>query len=340
MNPLLKNLVVSVGLWILTSCSITPQAGRSISAPGDQCQFLTTSRNPYPPIDEKKLQLSGSIHKTPEGNLEVIINPLVWQGDPLRVLGRDPKNLKFTIDGIPAMPSIGGRIRADLVVAIDTTGSMFWAIQSVQKSLLQLTNAMETNGFDIQVGGIEFGDQLRSLHPMGPPAAIDPWLKSLSAQGGGDGPENPLDAMLLGLPNLNLRKGAQVALLIITDAGIHEKSDGDDCTQFNLSDFRDHYSGRTFTTVIYGNWLGTPPAGVHPRRLTQSTGGLFLEIMPKDGRLDFDLSSDLGLKNRWLQSKILTFPTEMASEGQHLEVRYAHQGETFIQEFDLRNPSP
>ena len=105
---------------------------------------------------------------------------------------------------------------ADIVFVIDTTGSM--GVLSTVKNIIQvvLTGLFEDYGREFLVGGVEFGDEIRGSFSLTDDyIAFDDWVQSLSAWGGGDGPENQLDA-LWAASEMNFRQNAKKFFILFT----------------------------------------------------------------------------------------------------------------------------
>lgn len=145
----------------------------------------------------------------------------------------------------------------DIVFILDNTGSMGGAITGAKNSIVAFATTLEANGIDAKFGLVTYGDS--AIHPtpagnvtaegnhydaaaerpilnFGTASALSTKLASVDADGGGDGPENPLDAVKWALTtntttgaftNLTWRTGAQKVFVIITDINGHQSVEAD-----------------------------------------------------------------------------------------------------------------
>ena len=125
----------------------------------------------------------------------------------------------------------GGRVatQADIVFAVDSTGSMQPCIDGVRSGILSLVNGLQSAAaVDYRLRLIAY----RDIHPGG---CNTPWhthpfthsadefktqLAAVSAEGGGDPPESTLDALYLALHS-DWRPGTQKTIVLMTDDDTH-----------------------------------------------------------------------------------------------------------------------
>ncbi len=122
----------------------------------------------------------------------------------------------------------------DLVLAIDTTGSMGRVIEDVKNSAAQLIANLRAGGGNVRVGIVAYrdlGDQyvtlpfpLTPLDPGGV-AALNNFLGGLRAAGGGDWPEK-MDAALAVAAGMNWRGTVPASIVVIADAPAHNADQG------------------------------------------------------------------------------------------------------------------
>jgi hypothetical protein len=78
-------------------------------------------------------------------------------------------------------------------------------------------------------------------------------------------------------------------MIVITDTGMHESTDGTDCSETTLRATQSALDPSTFVTVVHTN--ASRPLGVDPRELTRALGGLFVAL-GSSTTIDFDISLD------------------------------------------------
>ncbi len=116
----------------------------------------------------------------------------------------------------------------DLVIVVDTTGSMGDEIAFLQKELIGITRqaARQAKGLSIRYGLVAYRDKgdeyvVRNYGFTGSTAEMSGWLRGLSADGGGDYPEAAAAALKTGV-GLDWRRGkGERILLHIADAPPH-----------------------------------------------------------------------------------------------------------------------
>lgn len=149
--------------------------------------------------------------------------------------------------------SQGAQKDMDLVLAVDTTGSMGGVINDVKANIGQLLAALRAGGGNPRVGIVAYRDvddayvvsplPLTELNGPGG-ASIDSFVASLQAFGGGDWPEK-IDAALQAAAAMNWRKGVPCTIVVIGDAPAHH---GDEEAAFKAArDFQSATGGHVST---------------------------------------------------------------------------------------------
>ncbi len=117
-------------------------------------------------------------------------------------------------------------LKADVIFAIDTTGSMSDKIEGLLKICLAFAHELASSGIDYRLGLIGFGDLLiKEKMSIYPPTAraeeFQDWIRELPRTEGGDEPESSLDAVREAL-RMEFRPDAQKVVILITDAPPHD----------------------------------------------------------------------------------------------------------------------
>ena len=124
---------------------------------------------------------------------------------------------------IPPEVSGGSRI-VDIIFVLDISGSMGGEIAAVQSNMIAFVNALESQAIDYRVGFVTFRDDvnvLNSYNLYSDLGEITSIVNGFSVSGGGDVPENQLEAMVQG-SQMNFRPGAFRVEIMLTDAVAHE----------------------------------------------------------------------------------------------------------------------
>lgn len=159
---------------------------------------------------------------------------------------------------------IGGvETSADIVFVIDSTGSMSGQISTVKNNVITFVEKLDENKVDYRLAGFDYGDEVpyRSYQSFTENAeTFKSWVSSLTANGGSDWPENPLDS-ITSAGGLSYRAEAQKIIVLITDADAHVAGDeGDSDTTSTYSSTASAISGLTFyyfSSVTDYSALGT-----------------------------------------------------------------------------------
>lgn len=260
------------------------------------CGTLSTKREPSPAPEPLQGRISGHAERLDADSVRITLAPLVdveanavvdWTANELTVRGNASATAEIACE-LSVVSEAEAPAAVDIVFVLDTTGSMFWAIDGVKSGIRAFLDTLEGFNIDARVGGIEFGDEIRTSTEPGDIDTFRAWLSHMTAVGGGDGPENPLDSLLVANA-FSYRPDALRYLIVITDTGMHESTDDTQCSETTLAAVQADFHASTFLAVVHPN-LGSP-LGVHPQELTHALGGLFVSI-GSTTLLDFDISTD------------------------------------------------
>jgi len=116
----------------------------------------------------------------------------------------------------------------DIIFVFDTTGSMGDEISGVKRAATQFAETLKLRNMDVRLGLVTYGDEIRGVYPKGGgltdrASEFEFWVASQNAVGGGDGPENSLDA-LVRAQTKKFRKDSHVIFVLITDAPFHQSN--------------------------------------------------------------------------------------------------------------------
>ena len=252
--------------------------------------------------------------------------------DSLLPVGLRAGNFSVKIDGVPArITSVEEHKVTEterpvfICFVIDTTGSMSGEIGIVKNNIQAFADTLA--GHNITWGGVEFGDAtpkdgaaptFDSARTKFDAAAnltgFKDWVGTLSARGGGDGPENPLDALAEVRNNdygWEIPAGAIREFIVITDVTAHQRGDGTSFCDTTLAEVITAFKGWATVDVVGPNYSTTAPAAIKPnnggpavavtpsaavaavdiRPLTSATGGTFIDIGSEWNLLDLKVSA-------------------------------------------------
>jgi hypothetical protein len=173
--------------------------------------------------------------------------PLVgWSGLPTGGLPTDLTKGAFQVfvDGVATEVSkidYGASSGASVCFIIDTTGSMGNEIAGVRTSIQAFADSLA--GRAVTWSAMEYGDgtfkngtntwdffgesdQRTRFLPGLDLTGFKSWIGTLTARGGGDNPENPLNALMEARSTFTWPVGTTRYFIVLTDIGAHEHSDG------------------------------------------------------------------------------------------------------------------
>lgn len=199
-------------------------------------------------------------------------------GEPIVGLKQEDFELKEDNNPVEILEfaGIGSDRPVDIVFVFDTTGSMDDEIEGVKNTSIAFANKLRDSNRDFRLGLVAFGDEIRSVDNRDGSLTADAeefkrWVGRLRANGGDDGEEISLDALLEG-SEMQFRSDAQKILLLITDAAPHERGDG---TRFSRTT-----AGETATTLKENGFTVYTVAydDGRFRQIVGDTGGDFYDI--------------------------------------------------------------
>lgn len=200
--------------------------------------------------------LSGTI-SIDAGSIDINLNAVIVSGEPISGLTAGNFQIRIAADLISLITASTLEVTIpgtsvtplDIVFILDVTGSMGDTITGAKNSIIAFASSIEAAGGDARFGLVTFGDS--SKHPtppglitdegspeyydaysytrevmaLGTAAALQATLEIQEADYGGDGAENPLDAIMWGYNNMAWRTGSQKVFIVITDIYSHQSTD-------------------------------------------------------------------------------------------------------------------
>ncbi len=155
------------------------------------------------------------------------------QGKPVGQLS--PENLEVQEDGQKVqVTDFRGEEQGrpvDIVVAFDITESMQPYIDGMKEATIDFADRLAKAKRDYRLGLVTFEDYVVRDDTVFTRSASEfkSWVGALQASGGGDIPEDSLDALVVA-SHFPFRPDAQAVVILITDAPNHSRGDGSDKT--------------------------------------------------------------------------------------------------------------
>jgi hypothetical protein len=218
-----KDIIAFIILLISISI-ITIDYGQAQSVPYDQA---IGTPNAKAPSDNNAFKILG-IDSTafPNVTVNIFINKFCALTENLKKEDFKVKEEgKYTaIDNFHFTGNSSGQ-HLDLAVVFDDTGSMGEEISAMKSKVKYLTDTIKASGIDANYSLVSFKDTatIRTKWTKDP-AIFKKSVDSLSSDGGGDEPEDSLDAIETAL-SMGFRPDAQKVILVISDAHAHYKND-------------------------------------------------------------------------------------------------------------------
>jgi hypothetical protein len=274
------------------------------------------------PAAAAALQLSvgnpGLQHFDSDGGVELDFGLTDANGQPVGNLRVD--NVKVFEDGKQArildFRGQGQGRPVDIIFVMDVTESMQPYIDAVKQNVIAFAQDLANNHRDYRLGLITFEDYVVSKYPdcncayrnhmTSNVEEFTKWVGSLHAGGGGDIPEDQLDALAYAT-TFPLRPEAQGILILITDAPDHHLGDGSASSQHDQA-FWDHHTAGTDVTKLTASDVASmlkkdgltlyavaPPPFIAPdyAQIVSATHGRSYNIITEEGRFS-ELVREIG----------------------------------------------
>jgi len=185
--------------------------------------------NPEPELEVAVASVDASNY--PEINVYARVGD--WSGDGIFDLTEEnfivrEDDIKETPITVTLLNSPGHKPLVDIVFVFDDTGSMGGKISGLKLKVNDFMNGLMMSDLDYVLGLVTFKDNYEIYNGgylTGNDDAFMSWINGLSAGGGGDGPEDSLDALEAAM-TMQFRPETQKVFVLITDAAPHVLGDG------------------------------------------------------------------------------------------------------------------
>jgi hypothetical protein len=260
----------------------------------------------------------GLEHFDSDGGVQLDFGMTDAGGQPVGNL--TPDNVKVFEDGKPAkildFRGVGQGRPVDIVFVVDVTESMQPYIDAIKQNIVQFAQELAANNRDYRLGLVTFEDYVVSSYPdcnceyrktmTSDVQKFIGWVSGLHAGGGGDIPEDQLDALAYAA-SFPFRPDAQSIVIITTDAPPHHDGDGSALTAHDQA-FWDHHEHGAQVTDQTGDKVAAlmqkngvtlyavaPPPFIAPEyaQVVQSTHGKLYNIVTEQGRFS-ELVREIG----------------------------------------------
>src|SRR5579863_1608993 len=260
----------------------------------------------------------GLAHFDSDGGVEIDFGLTDQSGQPVGNLTKD--NVEILEDGKPGkilyFRGVGQGRPVDIVFVLDITESMQPYIDAVKQNMINFAQDLASNNRDYRLGLVTFEDYVVSAYPdcrceyqktmTSDVQKFISWVGTLHAGGGGDIPEDQLDALAYA-STLPFRPEAQGIVILITDAPPHVAGDGPD--RSGDSAYREHHpdpnadvteeTADTVAAKLQKNALTlyavAPPPFIAPQyyQIVQTTHGKLYNIVSEQDRFS-ELVREIG----------------------------------------------
>lgn len=251
----------------------------------------------------------GLEHFDSDGGVQLDFGLTDNNGQPVGNLRVD--NVKVFEDGKEAkildFRGVGQGRPVDIVFVLDVTESMQPYIDAVKQNIIDFVKDLAANNRDYRLGLVTFEDYVVSKYPdcnceyrtamTSDVQKFIGWVSALHAGGGGDIPEDQLDALAYA-SQFPFRPSAEGIIIIVTDAPPHHAGDGSRYTQHDQA-YYDHHSRDTDVTDLTGAatadmlrknglklYAVVPPPFIAPeyQQIVDATHGKSYNIITEQGR--------------------------------------------------------
>lgn len=208
---------------------------------------------------------------------------------------------------------------ADIVFALDVTGSMGGIINSVKSNIIEFADSLARSNIDYQLGLVTFLDYVENIYPF--TKDVQSFQNTIAAQyahGGGDAPENSLQA-LLNASQFTFRPTSRRIVVWITDITYHESDWATSLTRKVVLD-------SLLAKGIVVDAIGTPTYKTDwYDPIISPTGGNYYDINGNFRDILIDISH-IKYLYKYLLSYTSPTPASGTKKGIKLQVRYSGLG--------------
>ena len=251
----------------------------------------------------------GLEHFDADGGVQLDFGLTDQNGNPVGNLR--PDNVKVFEDGKEAkildFRGVGQGRPVDIVFVLDVTESMQPYIDAVKQNVIAFAQDLQANSRDYRLGLVTFEDYVVSAYPdcncayrnsfTSDVKQFTDWVGTLHAGGGGDIPEDQLDALSYAA-KFPFRPEAEGIIIIVTDAPPHHDGDGSADSAHDQA-FWDHHTRGVQVTDLTGTKVAeqlkkngltlygvVPPPFIAPeyQEIVDATHGRSYNIITEEGR--------------------------------------------------------
>jgi hypothetical protein len=161
----------------------------------------------------------------------------------------------------------GGVNQADIIFVLDVTGSMSDEIQGVKDNIVEFADSLSYQGIDFQLGMVTFLDWIENIYDFTSDVQLfQQYVNAQHAHGGGDHPENSLEALMEAC-QFDFRLSANRIFIWITDATYHINNSNtqlepqDVVNEMLMHSVVPHGIGQTYYQLDWFNPILFPTAG-------------------------------------------------------------------------------
>ncbi len=166
-----------------------------------------------------------------------------------------------------AKDTSGGVNEADIIFVLDVTGSMGNEINEVKENIVEFTDSLTAQNVDFQLGMVTFLDEIENVYEFTDDVQLfQEYVNQQFAHGGGDMPENSLEALMAAC-QFEFRPEAKRVFIWITDASYHINNQYTSLTPQDVVDEMLYHSvdpsciGNTTYQLDYYNQILFPTGG-------------------------------------------------------------------------------
>ncbi len=317
------------------------------------CFFIALAADPAHASLQVTIGNPGLTHFDSDGGVELDFGLTDQAGQPVGNLTKD--NVQVFEDGKPAkilyFRGVGQGRPVDIVFVLNVTESMQPYIDAVKQNIINFAQDLRANNRDYRLGLVTFEDYVVSKYPdcnceyrntmTSDVQKFTGWVGGLHAGGGGDIPEDQLDALAYAA-SFPFRPEAQGIIIIVTDAPPHHDGDGSAYTQHDQA-FWDHHQRGVQVTDMTGDKLAkllqkdgltlyavAPPPFIAPeyKQVVDATHGRLYNIVTEEDRFS-DLVREIGhsIATEYSLTYLTPRPVEDGTN-RSVELRVNYGGET------------
>lgn len=268
----IENKVIDIHIKTLRiDTSLFPQINAKVTVVDKDDQNITNLAPPYGHLNDWQLVWKPIAENHPMFGQDSLIDFRVIEFQP------EIESINDNVSGTREWSNkqLGKLKETDIIFVFDDTGSMADVVDSLKNVILNFIEKLDEKNMSYRFGFVTFKDDVNIRNEkefLITTNEIEAQIRNIIVDGGGDSPENSLEA-LVQASNFDFKKNALKMLILVTDAPPHEH---DSVTHLTASATIDSLNKKGINCSIIGPYISVYS---DEKGVAFLTGGKFYNIL-------------------------------------------------------------